>query len=82
MGPIAVAFKIVLLLGVIIVLMQFLFYWINNLVKLMIMRRDEFPDKYDKIIWIFIIVFLGVIGAFAFAKWYKQWDSIKQLKKK
>ena len=44
-------------------------FWIIQLVDLMSRRDDEFPGRFDKPTWAFILVVASAVGAVAFAVW-------------
>ncbi len=46
-----------------------LIFWIVELFDLMGKRDDEFPGRYDKVLW-FIVIFFGfALGALIFVLW-------------
>ena len=42
-------------------------FWIEQLVDLMGRRDEEFPGRFDKLIWVAIIVFIPLVGAIAYS---------------
>ena len=43
--------------------------WLRQLVKLMGMSDAQFPGRYDKILWVVILLVTAVVGAVAFWIW-------------
>jgi hypothetical protein len=56
------------LLILLFVLVLFVF-WIIQFAQLMAMRDDEFPGRYDKILWFVAFLTLNVIAASIFLSW-------------
>ena len=58
-------------LGILLPVVAFflLVFWAVQLADLMGKRDDEFPGKYDKLAWIFILVVTFVAGAGAYYLW-------------
>jgi hypothetical protein len=54
------------ILAIIITLAATIF-WLVQLIDLMSRRDDEFPARFDKPTWAFILVVTSVLGAIAFA---------------
>ena len=46
-----------------------LVFWLYQVVSLMDMPDEAFPGRYDKIIWVVLLVLVPVLGAIAFAMW-------------
>ncbi len=42
-------------------------FWIPQLVDLMGRRDDDFPGRFDKLVWVAIIVFIPLVGAIAYS---------------
>jgi hypothetical protein len=48
-----------ILLGIIIIILAIIF-WIRMLINAI---KRKYKDKIDKIVWVLVIIFLGLIGA-------------------
>ena len=46
-----------------------LVFWIIQFAQLMAMRDDEFPGRYDKILWFIAFLTLNVVAASIFLSW-------------
>ncbi|MHC4253242.1 MAG: hypothetical protein ACYS9X_29330 [Planctomycetota bacterium] len=44
-------------------------FWACQLLSLMRMRDEEFPGRYDKILWFIIVFFGSLLGALIFWLW-------------
>ena len=61
-----------------------LLFWLWQLLDLMNRGDDEFPGRFDKLIWGMILLFGWVVGAVAFCLWkvlaetQRQADSVVQ----
>jgi hypothetical protein len=40
--------------------------WVHEFVHLMGLRDDELPGRFDKLVWVFVLVATGPVGAWAF----------------
>ena len=43
-----------------------LIIWMRQILALMKMTDDQFPGKYDKALWLIVVFFGGILGAFIF----------------
>ncbi len=42
------------------------FFWLKQLIHLMMQKDDVFPGKYDKPLWVAILFFANIIGAYVY----------------
>jgi hypothetical protein len=56
---------LVILLFVLVLLV----FWIIQFAQLMAMRDDEFPGRFDKILWFIAFLTLNVVAASIFLSW-------------
>jgi hypothetical protein len=56
---------LVMLLFVLVLLV----FWIIQFAQLMAMRDDEFPGRFDKILWFIAFLTLNVVAASIFLSW-------------
>ena len=47
-------------------------FWLTQLVDLMWRHDEEFPGRFDKLIWGLVLVFGWIVGAIAFWFWKTQ----------
>jgi len=53
----------------IVVSLVLIVFWVYQFVLLMLLSDDDFPGRYDKILWVAVFVLLSVIAPFAFLWW-------------
>jgi hypothetical protein len=56
---------LVMLLFILVLLV----FWIIQFAQLMAMRDDEFPGRFDKILWFVAFLTLNVVAASIFLSW-------------
>ena len=52
-----------------------LIFWLSQILALMRMADDEFVGRYDKPLWVAILILLSVPGAALFAYWRRHRDA-------
>jgi hypothetical protein len=68
-------------------------FWLAQLLDLMRRRDDEFPARFDKPLWVAIILFLPILGAVAYSIWkpkiypsgsklQSEWEAIQAQRRK
>jgi uncharacterized membrane protein len=62
----AILLPLMIHLLVLFVLLAGIVFWLTQLIDVMQRRDDEFPGRYDKIIWALVIVLGNIFGAFAY----------------
>ena len=68
-------------------------FWLVQLLDLMRRRDDEFPGRFDKPLWVAIIILLPILGAAAYSIWkpkiypsgsklQSEWEAIQAQRRK
>ena len=52
-------------------------FWIKQLLDLMSHKDDSFPGKYDKVIWVAILIIFGFIGAYIYVIFKSKQETIQ-----
>jgi hypothetical protein len=56
-------------LVILLFILVLLVFWIIQFAQLMAMRDDEFPGRFDKILWFIAFLTLNVVAASIFLSW-------------
>ena len=47
----------------------FAWYWLRSFIELMLLSDDDFPGRYDKILWVAAFLFMFLLTPLAFSWW-------------
>jgi ABC-type branched-subunit amino acid transport system permease subunit len=57
---------LLLLMGVLIFVIILIKVWFRSLTTIMITKDDQFPGKYDKILWIILFLLVPIFAPFIY----------------
>ena len=65
----------------IVFVLAYVYFWISELVQLMIFSDKDFPGRIDKPLWIVIYIFFAPLAPFIFMWWKKAYLHVRDLEK-
>lgn len=61
----------------VVIIGSFIFLWLWQLLDLMRRGDDEFPGRFDKPLWVAILIFLPILGVVVYGLWKSSTHSVR-----
>lgn len=53
-------------------------FWIYQFIQLMLLSESDFPDKYDKYVWVVVFLVVIPLAPIAFLSWKRAYLVVRQ----
>jgi hypothetical protein len=53
-------------------------FWIYTFVQVMLLSDEDFPGRYDKVLWVIAFLLMAALAPFAFVFWKSAYLAMRQ----